>query len=111
MEIQEDKRGDITVLSLAGRLDTNTSGSLEQKLIEALDDGVTKFIVDFTQLDYISSIGLRVLLMAAKKLKELNGVLVLSSLSAHVREVFDIAGFTPIFTLASSLDEAVAGIA
>jgi len=53
MEIQEDKRGDITVLSLAGRLDTNTSGSLEQKLVDALDAGVTKFIIDFTQLNYM----------------------------------------------------------
>jgi anti-sigma B factor antagonist len=107
MEIAEQKKGSVVVLALTGRLDAGTAGKLEEKLVGLIDAGNRSFVLDFMSLDYISSAGLRVLLMAAKKLKSLNGRIVLSSLKAHIREVFDIAGFSAIFPTYDQQDAAV----
>jgi len=58
-------------------------------------------------LDFISSSGLRVLLTAGKQLKSVNGKMVLCSLKDHVKEVFDVAGFTMLFNMFSSQEEAI----
>jgi anti-anti-sigma factor len=99
MEITQQKRGAIVLLSLKGRLDASTSGRLEEKLIELIDGGEKQFVFNFLNLDYISSAGLRVLLMAAKRLKNVEGKIVLAALNDHIREVFEIAGFTAIFPI------------
>ncbi|UNC92585.1 STAS domain-containing protein [Candidatus Contubernalis alkaliaceticus] len=107
MKIHESKNGALIILTLEGRLDASTSVILEKKFMEILNKGETCFIFDFNQLDYISSAGLRILLMAAKKTKAVGGKIVLSCLKEHVIEVFDIAGFTAIFPICSNQDDAV----
>lgn len=107
MEITEQKKGSVVVLALAGRLDAGTAGKLEEKLVGLIDAGNRSFVLDFMHLDYISSAGLRVLLMTAKKLKGLTGRIVLASLKNHIREVFDIAGFSAIFPIYDQQDAAV----
>lgn len=107
MKINESKSGSIVVLDLNGRLDASTSGMLEKKLMELLDKGEKHFVFDFSQLDYISSAGLRVLLMAAKKTGGTGGKMALACLKEHVKEVFDIAGFSAIFSICSTREEAV----
>jgi len=109
MEIREDKRGDIVIVGLKGRLDASTSNRLEERLLALIDGGEKRFVIDFSQLDYISSSGLRVLLMAAKRLRDANGKIVLSSLKDHIKEVFDIAGFSSIFPIFHSQEEAING--
>lgn len=107
MKITEGKIESVVVLSLNGRLDASTSGDLEKKVSELIDRGEKNLVVDFSQLDYISSAGLRVLLMAAKKTSGLKGKVVLACLREHVREVFDIAGFTAIFPICPDQVEAL----
>ncbi len=107
MEIDEAKNGDVVLIGLTGRLDSNTSGSLEQKLLALIDKGEKQFIIDFCDLEYISSAGLRVLLLAAKRSKAVNGKIVLSSLKIHIKEVFDLAGFSPVFPICQSREEAL----
>jgi anti-anti-sigma factor len=107
MEIREDKKGDIVILGLKGRLDSITSNKLEEKFLALSDQGEKKVIVDFSQLDYISSTGLRVLLMVSKRLQGTKGKIVLSSMQDRVKEVFDIAGFSSIFTIFHSQEEAI----
>lgn len=107
MNIKEAKKDKATVLIVEGRLDSSTSGTLEKKLITIMDAGEKNIVVDFANMDYISSAGLRVLLMAAKKTSKLGGKVVLAALSANVKEVFDIAGFTSIFTILASQEEAL----
>lgn len=97
MNIFEKKVGDYHVISLEGRLDTNSSAELEKVLLGIIDDGVTDLAIDFMQLSYISSSGLRVLLIGAKKLNERNKKINLKNVKDHILEVFDIAGFTPLF--------------
>jgi len=95
------------VVMLEGRLDSSSSGILEKKLLSLMETGEKNFLIDFSDMDYISSAGLRVLLMAAKKTKPAGGKVVLSALSDNVKEVFDIAGFTSIFTIFATGEEAV----
>ncbi len=105
MNIKEAKKEKATVLAIEGRLDSSTSGELEKVFLTVMDAGEKNIVVDFTGMDYISSAGLRVLLMAAKKTSKVGGKVVLTALSANVKEVFDIAGFSSIFTILASQEE------
>ena len=105
MNIKQAKKDKATVLGIEGRLDSSTSGELEKVFITIIEAGEKNIVVDFAGMDYISSAGLRVLLMAAKKTSKLGGKVVLTALSANVKEVFDIAGFTSIFTILASQEE------
>lgn len=107
MNIKEVKKDKATVVMIEGRLDSSSSGILEKKLLSLIETGEKNFLVDFSGMDYISSAGLRVLLMAAKKTKPAGGKVVLSALSDNVKEVFDIAGFTSIFTIFATQEEAI----
>lgn len=107
MNIKEVKKDKATVIMIEGRLDSSSSGILEKKLLSLLETGEKNFLVDFSGMDYISSAGLRVLLMAAKKTKPAGGKVVLSALTDNVKEVFDIAGFTSIFTIFATQEEAI----
>src|SRR5215470_7418750 len=108
MDVHEGRSGGFVVLVPAGRLDAKTSPELEKKILELLGAGERRFIVDFASVEFLSSAGLRVLLMLAKKLSGGDGSLALSALNDRVREVFDIAGFTSVFTIRKTAEEAVA---
>lgn len=110
MIIQERSVGDVVVVAADGRLDSNTSGPLEEILSERARSRPA-LIVDLTAVAYVSSAGLRVLLKAAKLTKAGKNRLALVGLAAPVKEVFDISGFTPIFQIFDDLDTAVAALA
>lgn len=97
------------MLELIGRLDTKTSGALEKSVATHLGAGQRRFILDLAGMEYVSSAGLRIFLMLAKKVSGGTGGLALCGLSPQVKEVFDIAGFTRLFTLAATRAEALAG--
>ena len=107
MEISKEQINDVTVLSPKGKLNVTTVADLEKEFEKCFNDGVKKLVVDCLELEYISSAGLRALLAAAKQLKKSNGTIVLSSLSPNVKQVFEISGFTSIFPIHASKDEAV----
>jgi anti-anti-sigma factor len=111
MDIQQEKRDGVVVVAPAGRVDSTTSEVLERALSGALDGGESRLVVDFGRVDYISSAGLRVLLVAAKRVGSVKGSLVLCSLGDSVRQVFDLAGFLPLFTVEASRDLAVRRLA
>lgn len=106
MEIRESREGGVVVIEPVGKLDTKTSMDFEKKIVDLLTAGERRFVVDFGELEYISSAGLRVLLMLGKKAGA-SGSLVLCSLNKSVRDVFDIAGFTSIFKIADTRDAAL----
>jgi anti-anti-sigma factor len=108
MTIKEEKRGKTAVLTIEGKIDSATSAQLEKKLLTMIEnDGEKNIVLDFSNMNYISSAGLRVLLMAAKRAGKLDGKVGLACLNANVKEVFDIAGFSNIFDIYTSLDEAL----
>ncbi len=107
MEITTRTAGDVTIVAIAGKLDSITSPQAQQALDAVLAGGVRKLAVDFSALDYVSSAGLRVLLSAAKKLG--GGGLRMFGLNQSVREVFEISGFSAILPVFTGEAEALAG--
>lgn len=106
MKIEEIENDSVLTIVASGRLDSGTSRDFGSLLSERIDKGKHKIIVDFQELDYVSSAGLRVLVMAAKRLKKENGLFVLFHVGKHVREVFDICGFMKFLTLVDSKKDA-----
>ncbi|MCC6440295.1 MAG: STAS domain-containing protein, partial [Rhodanobacteraceae bacterium] len=98
MEIKDELVGEIRVLALEGRLDTDTSADLELAVQDFLQEGSSDFVIDLQGVGYVSSAGLRVLLALAKSL-EGKGRLRLCALNQTVRQVFDVAGFTQLFSI------------
>ncbi len=84
-------------LGLEGRLDTLTAPQLEAELKASLN-GVKELVMDLTELQYVSSAGLRVLLSAQKKMNE-QGSMIVQGVSEEVMEIFDITGFCDILTI------------
>ena len=97
MTITKTLEGTTLTIALEGRLDTTTAPQLESELSTALD-GVEDLIFDMTELEYISSAGLRVLLSAQKRMNR-QGSMVVRHASADIMEIFDVTGFTDILTL------------
>ena len=108
MEIAEARRSGAVILSVKGRVDATNSSILEQRLLGAIEGGERHVVVDCTELDYISSAGLRALLMAVKRLNAAGGKMALGALKDEIREVFDIAGFSSIFSIYPNSDAALA---
>lgn len=111
MQLVEKDNGEVTVLELGGRLDSNTSKVLEDKVMEVLGQGKRKLLMDFKDVDYINSTGLRVLLLALQQLKKNQGKLVLCTIKDYMKEVFEISGYTEIFPIFPTQQEALAQFA
>ena len=107
MDIIEEKQGGINIFKLNGRLDSNTSQGFEKKLFQAISDGSKTMVVDFKDLDYISSAGLRVILKATKAIKREDGLIMLCSMQDYVKEVFEIAGFDSFLPIVPTIDDAL----
>jgi len=104
-------QGDVTLVRPAGRLDSANAPDLERQLTERLDQGAQRLLFDFSTLDYISSAGLRVVLLAGKRLRASQGKLVLVGLGELVREVFEMSGFLTLFEVHATVDEGLAALA
>ena len=111
MNIQQQVIDGITVIGPAGRIDTTTSSPLEESIRKLVDGGARELLVDFAAVDYISSAGLRVFLVLAKRMRDLKGRLVLCGMPEPVRQVFQLAGFMPLFIVEPSRDAALARLA
>ena len=100
----------ILEIGLNGRLDAATSPAALDALNKQINAGQLKIVLDFSKLDYISSSGLRVLLMTLKTLNAKKGRLVIYGMKAHVREVFELAGFLSYFPTYAGWEEASAAL-
>ena len=107
MKIETRESQGIQIVAFEGNLDTNTSPEAESKINELIDAGKQQLLVNFEQLNFISSAGLRVLLATVKKLNASGGELRICSLNATVQEVFDISGFVTILSVKNTEEEAL----
>ncbi|HSW72497.1 MAG TPA: STAS domain-containing protein [Chlamydiales bacterium] len=98
------------ILRLEGRLDVSSSSILEKKLNTLMQEKHFFLLLDFSQIDYLSSAGLRVLLSMSKQLKAKKGALVLFSLSDEVMDVVKVAGFDRILQIYTSEQQALSAI-
>lgn len=97
MTIEKNLEGSKLTLILEGRLDTVTTPALEAELKQSLND-VTELVFDFSQLEYISSAGLRVLL-ASQKIMNKQGSMVIRHVNETIMEVFEVTGFSDILSI------------
>ena len=109
MNVTDEIKDGVVVLSPEGRIDTRTSGAFEQAVMaRALGkDAATRIVMNFSNLDYINSTGMRVLLILAKRLAGASGKLVLCGMKEHILEVFRISGFNQILTITDTEEEAL----
>lgn len=98
MEISQTQSDGSILLNLTGRLDTNTAPQLQGPLLAAVQSG-QGVLVDLGQIDYVSSAGLRVLLLAQKAAKSGGSKLTIQNVQPEVMEVFDITGFSGILEI------------
>ncbi|MGC9456973.1 MAG: STAS domain-containing protein [Halothiobacillaceae bacterium] len=105
MQIQDEFNDDILTVRPEGRLDSNTAPDFEQYLLGKLVDH-PRVVIDFTGVDYVSSAGLRVLLMGAKRVRQGQGQLALCGLQDAIRQVFEISGFLSILEVCDDCAQA-----
>ena len=113
MNLEEARYADVVVLKLSGRIDQETSPALQTRLtdvIAGLAPDTTGVVIDFGGVPYISSAGLRVLMIGAKQSKTLGKKLAIASLRPVVREVFQISRFDKVIGTYAELHEAIGGM-
>jgi anti-anti-sigma factor len=96
MQISESGNQSVAVLGVSGRIDASTSEHFKQKLLATIGDRPIRLVLDFAQVEFVSSIGLRVLVVTAKRVAAVRGKMVFCGLTGPVREVFELAGFTSV---------------
>lgn len=96
MDINATENDGIWIAVLDGKLDTASADGAEAKLMELVDGGANRLVLDFGAVDYIASSGLRTLLKLAQRMKNEGGMLHLCQLNDMVSEVFEISGFDRI---------------
>jgi anti-anti-sigma factor len=107
LSISSAKMQDSLVVTLDGRIDANSAKELEQQCLSWIDGGEHKMVMDFSQVNFISSAGLRVILLVAKKLEQVKGKVKLCGLNATLKDVFEISGFSKLFEIVPSVNEAL----
>lgn len=109
-EKSKDGTATVPVLQVSGRLDTHTVGILEKSLSSAMAKGVKSLVLEMSGLNYVSSSGLRALLMARREARERKGTIMLCALTPQVRDVFDMVGFTSLFDIRDTLENGRAAL-
>lgn len=107
MKMYVNDENGIVTLKITGRLDAESSILAEKQVRDILDGGNTRILFEFSELDYISSAGLRVILMTIKELRAKDGKVVLCSLNEYVQEVFDVSNFASIIPITPSPEEGI----
>jgi anti-anti-sigma factor len=108
VELREDRVGVVTVVEVKGRIDNTTAPVLADRLMASLRDSRVRVVLDLSRLDYIGSVGLRVLLVAAKHADQIGGRLVLCGIYGRISQVFNVGGFLDLFTVAENRAEGIA---
>ena len=106
VETQTPQEG-VAVISLSGEVDVYTSPRVKQEIVDLLNRGQTRLIVDTTKVDYLDSTGLGVLIGGLKRARERDGDLRLICNNPRILRIFEITGLTKIFDIHSSQDEAL----
>jgi anti-sigma B factor antagonist len=106
MDIIVTQESDIFIFALRGKLDAVSAPQLEEMLVQWFEKSGKKLIFNLQDLEYISSVGLRIFLATAKKMKKCEGKLCMASLQKKVKDVFTISGFISLIPEFNNLGEA-----
>jgi len=104
MEISSKEINGIVSVAISGRLDTYSVPEAEKVIETILKEDTHHLLFNFSDLEYVSSGGLRVILTAVKELRQKDGHVVMCCLTDYVKEIFEISGFTSIIPVADSVE-------
>ncbi len=104
---KDDEKG-VVVLGIDGQLIVGNRHELKQKILDALESGDRRFLIDFSDTGYIDSSGLGVLVSLSKKIREVNGELRLAGLNEDLLTLFELTKLDALFAISESPDEALA---
>lgn len=104
MKIATVEKEGVICLKIDGRLDGKTASVAETTVKGFLQEGRQRLLFDLSQMEYISSAGLRVILMAVKELRSRKGQVVLCGLTPYVKEIFDVSNFSSIIPITDSVE-------
>lgn len=108
MEFVERRERDILVLCPKGRIDNDTSPAFQSRLLAAVGNAATSVLVDLAGVEYISSAGLRALMMASKQTKANQGRIAVAALNPVVKEIFAISRFSYVVPVFETPADAIA---
>ena len=110
MAFQVSMSGDVTVIDVEGQLIVGNRQTLKRTVLDEVERGKRKFVVDFSNTSYIDSSGLGVLVSLSKKISEQGGELRLAGLNEDLRTLFELTKLDTLFTIAESREEALNGL-
>lgn len=109
MQLEEQSYGSVAVICVIGRLDNATAPTLGEHLSKALDTS-PGLLLELSRLEYISSAGFRVLLVAAKRARQSGAQVVLAGLSGQVRQLFEVGGFLKLFRVCDTREDGLSAL-
>lgn len=96
----------IVIISIEGSIDSKTAGDLQSQIMEKVSE-TNNVLLDLTKVDYVSSAGLRVLLMIYRQIKSKNGKVILVGVSEEIKDVMSMTGFINFFEITDNIDNAL----
>ncbi len=111
MDLQSMNVGGVAVVAVNGRVDSTTAPDLTRGLEGPVAGAAPKLVLDLSNIEYVSSAGLRVFLKTAKTVEDAGGKFALCGANDRVREILDISGFLSILTVCATREEALATVA
>jgi anti-sigma B factor antagonist len=107
LEVETERRDDVTVLILRGEIDVYTAPRLRQTIVDLVDGGATRLVVDMEKVDFLDSTGLGVLVEGLKRVKNRDGNLSIVATQDKILKIFDITGLNKAFPIHASVDDAI----
>ena len=107
MELHHEKKGDNSIITIKGRLDASTTPEAEKAIRKIIEDGNSRILFNFSDLEYLSSVGLRVVLWVTKEMARKKGKLVLCSLNQYVKEIFEVSGFESLIPIEETVESGI----
>lgn len=107
MTLSEEKSGKVLVLAMSGKVDMEGANMLMERITKVIDAGERYILLDFTQVAYLNSSGMRALILLAKQLASSGGKLILAGVSDPIQKVLKISGLASTFTLQPTMAEAL----
>jgi anti-anti-sigma factor len=104
MKIAHQEKDGVICFQIEGRLDAESAPEAETTVKGILKQGSSRLLFDLSQMEYISSAGLRVILLAVKELRSRQGKVVLCGLTPYVKEIFDVSNFSSIIPITDSVE-------
>ena len=105
MEIQNRVENDVLIIAIDGRMDASNAALAEEEITKVLEGEQNRLLFDLSELEYLSSGGLRVILGAAKEIRRRDGKVALAALKEYVYEIFEVSGFTAMIPIKDTVEE------